>query len=476
MSTSLSDSKKLPSNMGVEVPSKVSGVVTPEMRGLLFPFSDPLALNFKILLSHEPPYGLLANEDNKDSALAYLKRIGEYERYLMLEKWIFQFYDLFKNWDFLVLDIEGLDAVYEKPLHEMFESDAKINIKIRETIEFRVNALVQTYREIVFDSERYVYVLPTNLRRFTLGILIFASGYFNESIYGEDDTKKKDFTRKLLPTMKKLAQVNDLKDIPKDGTTLPFSNMMVFIENAMINVMDSGQITDIISNSHDNTETATNNISFDYHFASLASSFNTITGEVNLTEILKILSAANKVGNLTNNEQLNSLVKTLNRNNIPAISDAENKNWSKDFVDSWKDFGKQVLEKSTVIKDKQTMVAKWMNNINKNLTQLTDPNLLKNITIGEVSKLLTVADRAIFEKLNIRDLDKLLSRNFTGRALAGLDNLQNSLITKIASKGDLSSTIQQTTMFEAPLQVEGIESPKTIDFNKTMSITSRKGF
>jgi len=309
-----------------------------------------------------------------------------------------------------------------------------------------------------------------------LGILIFASGYFNESIYGEDDTNKNDFTRKLLPTMKKLAKVNDLKDLPSDGTTLPFSNMMVFIENAMINVMDSGQITDIISNSHDNTETATNNISFDYHFASLASSFNTITGEVNLTEILKILSAANKVGNLTNNEQLNSLVKTLNRNNIPAISDAENKNWSKDFVDSWKDFGKQVLEKSTVIKDKQTMVAKWMNNINKNLTQLTDPNLLKNITIGEVSKLLTVADRAIFEKLNIRDLDKLLSRNFTGRALAGLDNLQNSLITKIASKGDLSSTIQQTTMFEAPLQVEGIESPKTIDFNKTMSITSRKGF
>jgi hypothetical protein len=462
MSTFFQDLIRLNPNTGIKLPSRLENaqnIVTPELRALLFPFTDPLSLNFKILLPHEPSYGLLAKEvrlnanntqtNNLDSALSYLKRIGEEERYIALRKWISVFYDLVKNWDFLILDVEGLTDVFSKPQPNMYEDNVRITLKIKETVEMRVQSLISTYRHIVFDEQRGCYVLPENLRRFTFGILVFSSGYFLESIYGEESSILTSPTRNqnILPTISKLDKINDLKDIPRDGTTLPFVNQMVFINNAMLNVAESGNIFDSVSN-NPAQDPVTNNLTFDYHFADTAGTFNSVIGAVDLSKLFTTMAVANKLGNLTNPRQLNSLASMLDngfRDN--PIANIDWSNWRNSFVDSWKGFGSQFLDQAApLLQRRDQMIGSWINNISKQVVQLTDPNLLRNLTMGSLVKLMTAGDRMIFEKLNIRDLDRMMSSNFTERAISGLDNIENRALQTVSQfagvnlTGDLHET------------------------------------
>ena len=65
----------------------------PEHRARRSQFTDPFIPNFKLLVDFDKPYGLFADENNQNSALAYIKRVfgNNSPRYLMLKSFIEQF-------------------------------------------------------------------------------------------------------------------------------------------------------------------------------------------------------------------------------------------------------------------------------------------------------------------------------------------------------------------------------------------------
>ena len=135
---------------------------TPAIKMMLMDYIDPLVLNFKVMLNPYQKKGLLAGADKiifnetfdieqilaqkfpTDSALAFLLRIGRRDLAKLLVKWIYVLFDLVRNYEFLVMDVEGLDDVIGKKPGTKWE-DAKIKINFRETSDSRVQSLIGTY-------------------------------------------------------------------------------------------------------------------------------------------------------------------------------------------------------------------------------------------------------------------------------------------------------------------------------------------
>lgn len=70
--------------------------------------------------------------------------------------------------------IKGLDRLQQyDPLNPYWGgTDAKITISCLESINLAITGLMSLYRKAVFDEEKWVYLLPANLRKFSMYIYI----------------------------------------------------------------------------------------------------------------------------------------------------------------------------------------------------------------------------------------------------------------------------------------------------------------
>lgn len=275
--------------------------ILPEYRALTYKFSDPLSLCFKLLIDWDKPSGLLANESNVNSALAYLKRIGELNRYELLKKWIEVFGVLVRNYDFLLMEVEGLDQVMNSNPNHMFtgNDEEKITLNFRETKDMLVQSLISMYRSIWFDDVRCVEVLPSNLRKFDISILIYSAGYYNMFLY--DVMTEADMTdtninidRQVLPTLRKLS---DDYFYAKNPNGLGFNNILINFGSCEILVTESGKnfISKVSNEMSD--DMVMNDISFDFKTASHIGAFNNIFGNFNITELLALSAAQDRANN-----------------------------------------------------------------------------------------------------------------------------------------------------------------------------------
>ncbi|MCK9417278.1 hypothetical protein M0Q97_11580 [Candidatus Dojkabacteria bacterium] len=268
-----------------------------EMRAFKAPYVDPLILNFKLLFDFDATHGLFADEININSALAFLKRIGENERYEMLKKFIEIFKDVNKNYDFLFTEIEGIDEIINAKPQDAF-IDAKININVRETADMRIQAMLTLYRKIWFDDDRVVEVLPENLREFNMSVLLFSGGYYNMFLYDTFDYEgvkinNETIETKIFPTLRKLSD----NFFDAKSKEFEFNNIIVNLGFCSINNEESSKnFFSTISNDAA-TEQTKNNISFHFKYANYSGSFNNIVGEFNIGNILSYASAENRVIN-----------------------------------------------------------------------------------------------------------------------------------------------------------------------------------
>ena len=298
-------------------------------RGYLAQFADPLTLNFKILVNFEKQYGLLADEKYENSALAYLKRIGDDVRYNQLLQWIEVFKVLIKEYDFLMLEVEGLDTQkLAKPYESFNEEEDKITIVFRETSDMLVESLVSTYRHIWFDDNRCVEVLPSNLRKFDISILLFSGGYFNAALYDDDGAEKPAIEKLIFPTRRKLADNNF-----KNTLSEKFNHVLFNFGSCSFVSEEFGKMfLETISN-EPGGDMVKNNITFSYKFANVKGRFNNIMGDYDFVAFLALMAAQNKATTTSKNaeapkkkikEQLKDSFDSLKKSTMKTLETKKN--------------------------------------------------------------------------------------------------------------------------------------------------------
>jgi len=145
-----------------------------------FKFEDPTYLGFKPLFNFNKTSGLLAGEENINSALAYLNRIGDQTRKTYLQTFINLLRDISikAGWYFIL--IEGLEDAWKRDFNMPLLIDKKISFGCRESLDLRITAMIDCYRKACFDWENRREVVPSNLRSFEVSVYVYDYRIFND--------------------------------------------------------------------------------------------------------------------------------------------------------------------------------------------------------------------------------------------------------------------------------------------------------
>lgn len=223
-----------------------AGLYAPsEFRAMYLKYTDPLALNFRLMINVNSTVGFFGgawmfvgknplqawneikgmNSEVKtkcpNSAVSYLARIGDMYRVMMWVTWINDLVDLVRNWDFLQESVEGLDQIIQAQEHAAWV-DAHFSITFRENVTSRVQRIITDYRAIWWDFKRGVEVLPKNLRAMDISILVFNAGYWG----GKYALSKEEYTKKygkgndwnMFPTIEKMQKLDPTQHASKKST------------------------------------------------------------------------------------------------------------------------------------------------------------------------------------------------------------------------------------------------------------------
>ena len=378
-----------------------------EQKAYLMRYSDPVSLNFKLIIDYTKPYGLLADKTYVNSALAYLERIGETERVTMLEVWISNLKSLIKDYEFLFLSVEGLDAIVGmKPGHYPTPDD-KITFSIRETIDLKVQSLIANYHHIWYDDTRGVEVLPINLRRFDLSVVVFSSGYYNMMIYDEIATKSDPLTgnpistarsaidKKIFPTIRKLSDASWAFDQIND-----FNHMIYDLTDCTIVKEDSGKslITEV---SNEETSVAKNSLVLNYKFCKFSGSFNNTFGTVNYGNYLALMADLHKFDTAsTDGTFLQNLKNRLSERVTAKFNSLTD-------VDAYTNAGKRIMDGT-------------MDQLRQKLTNLEAAVFSKSSVIGD-----------IWNKISIGYGEQLIQNTINLGISTGVDRFVNDPLTKV---------------------------------------------
>jgi hypothetical protein len=339
--------------------------------------SDPTTLGFKVYFDFVSDTGLLAQEQNVNSALAYLKRTKQLARYEALLHFIDVLKELNTDFPYLFQSLDGLDTLKIK-LGFRYGEDSKITFNMLETVDMKVQSLISAYRAIVWDDERWVETLPVNLRRFSCSIYLYSSMVYD--LYSDDDV-----TRSAIP--------NVMDSTGYVGSPDNFNHMMWQLNECEISVQDSGNSVFESASSNTETDFAKNNISISYRFAKPSGLFRTIFSNMNISS--EELNAVQKslITSATNDsiaaKLLNAVVKPIQESQV--IKELNDKYGSSEKL---KIYGSGLLNDATNY-GIDYVSTKVINKVNKlfygNVYGFSASTLLENIANGSTQSLINSA-------------------------------------------------------------------------------------
>lgn len=111
-----------------------------------------------------------------NTAYSYLVMNGELERSHYLKEFITLLSNISSESPWYFSEVSGLDAALERNIKEMkFEDERKkISIKcLPDSMDERIGTLMDLYRSIVWSWQTKREIIPSNLRKFDMGIYIF---------------------------------------------------------------------------------------------------------------------------------------------------------------------------------------------------------------------------------------------------------------------------------------------------------------
>ena len=116
--------------------------------------------------------GLFGNVGDTNSALYYLKSIGDNARFDMLVDFKKLLSKLNTDYPWYFQSIDGLNEAWSRD-YKMPKFKKEVTITCLESIDLRITALMDLYRKIAFDWTNRRVILPDNLRKFELSIKIY---------------------------------------------------------------------------------------------------------------------------------------------------------------------------------------------------------------------------------------------------------------------------------------------------------------
>ncbi len=137
----------------------------------LHTYNDPVFFEFHPIFHFSAKSGLLASEDNVNSALAHLKRIGEDARYALLKNFISMLSRICDEAPWMFRSVLGLDEINMVVSEPRFV-EKKLVFEMFESVDFRTNALIDSLRSTVFSYDYFTDVLPRNLQHFSMSVAV----------------------------------------------------------------------------------------------------------------------------------------------------------------------------------------------------------------------------------------------------------------------------------------------------------------
>lgn len=239
-------------------------VTTGESLPIMHRLSDPTSIMFRLFFHFGAKVGLLADDSNKDSALAFLNRVGETWRYDLLRKTIDTLSEINSSMPWMFQSIEGIGNIVNRHWGHHYINDV-IDISTLEAIDFKIAAINNAIKMVVFDDRKRLFVLPPNLRKFSMSIYIYDSGVYAPF-------NKEGNTYDFLPNAGAYLNPSTINHILIDlgNCTLEHDSGNQFFKEVSVN--PSSQ--------------ATNNLKIRYEQAVVSGLFRTIYGETQLNASL----------------------------------------------------------------------------------------------------------------------------------------------------------------------------------------------
>lgn len=177
----------------------------------IYKFQDPTYLGFKPLFDFNMPYGLLASDNNINSALAYLGRIGDNTRKTYLQKFIDMLRDISIKAGWYFQMIEGLDEAAKRDFNMPLLKDKKITFGCLESLDLRITGMIDLYKKACFDWKHRREVIPVNLRRFNMSLYVYDYRLFNnfENLNTSEASIKREEMSKLFGTASNNFDMDD---------------------------------------------------------------------------------------------------------------------------------------------------------------------------------------------------------------------------------------------------------------------------
>lgn len=173
-------------------------------------FDNPSALFYKIIFYFNNENGLLGTDkilesettqfdknyklsdsnNYKNTAYNYLLLNNEVERAFLLKKFIYLLSNINSNTPWYFQEVSGIEAAIERKIFsegevKLDEKPRQLSIKcLHDSIDNRIGTLLDLYRSVCFSYEKKKEIIPSNLRKFNMGILIFSAplrGYSGKS-------------------------------------------------------------------------------------------------------------------------------------------------------------------------------------------------------------------------------------------------------------------------------------------------------
>lgn len=174
---------------------------------------------FDVPEKNHPDYvsnNLLLPRTDPNSAVKYLESHGEPERAEMLSTFIDQIREVSTKTPWYFQDISGLDSLYSHGYGDMSsksyygsnQSEAKITIQTLDSIDFKMHFFKDLYRKAAYDRRFKRWILPVNLRRFRMQILV---GDFRKFKINEDNFSANP--RQIIDTLRD----TDIFNAPNSG-------------------------------------------------------------------------------------------------------------------------------------------------------------------------------------------------------------------------------------------------------------------
>ena len=147
-------------------------------------YNDPSFVTFRILFDFEPivsndevMQGLLLNESRDESAVSYLRRMGEIERANALKEFTWLLERITNDFPWFFKNLTGIDNLWKWGYLNADGSSTQsapvdLTISCYETVDLRITALADLYRKATRDRRYFRDLLTLDKKRFNMTILV----------------------------------------------------------------------------------------------------------------------------------------------------------------------------------------------------------------------------------------------------------------------------------------------------------------